>query len=371
MTSGVRAADVTGLADRYRRYGAIAGVTIATGWHVGFDLVGTLGGRSTYRWPHVAPACWLLYTAVGGACAVAMLRGRRVRGAWLWGTLGLALTAVVLLACRDGGLITPANWGWGSMGWFAVLVLWDRRLVDLAAFLAANALVMFAGLVARGATDRDTMAAYLMVVTGSVSLQLGFGAGARMLVATGDWVQERAAEQTAAAVERARADAVHTARLRLGRAIHRDTLPLLRRLARGGDPADPIVRHRAAVGAARLRRLLLETRGGAQPLTVELRTCADIAARTGAVVDLEVHGEVPALDERVRQALTEPALAVLAAARRRARVTVTAVDGEVVVSVVADATDVPVPRPDPGLGVTVDRYDLGEGLWVESRWTRG
>jgi hypothetical protein len=368
--AAVAPVEATSLAQRYRRYSGIAAVAIAAGWHGIYDLQGTLGGLSTYRWPMVVVVCWLVHTAVGAGYGVALLRGRRRGRPWAGGFAALAVSAGVSLATPAHALITPANWGWGSVGWIGVLVLWDRRLRELVVFLAANAGVMLVGLVCRGVTDRASMAAYLMVIVGSVTVQLGFGAGSRLLVATGEWVSARSAEQTVEAVERARADAVHAARLHLGRAIHRDTLPLLRQLADGADPGDPAIRHRCAVSAARLRRLLLEARAGTQPLTVELRSCADIAARAGAVVDLEVHGRVPPLDEPVRQALTEPALAVLAAARTRARVTVTAVDGEVVVSVLSDAENAEVPGPSAVGAVTVNRYQVGEGLWIESRWTR-
>jgi len=368
--------DVRLLAAQYRWFGGIAGVTIAAGWHLAFDLRGLISGWPQYRWPAVALAGWLLYTAIGAVHGIAVLRGLLSRRPWVGAAAAVAVSAGVALASPASALVTPTNWAWGSVGWLGVLVLWDRRLRDLAAFLAVNAAVTFAGMVARGVTDRRSMAIFLMVVVGSVTLQLGFGAGARLLTATGVQVARHADELTGTAVERARAEAAHDARLRLGRAVHADTLPLLRDLAAGADPADPGVRHRAAVGAARLRRLLLETRSGALPLTVELRSCADIAARTGAVVDLEAHGTVPPLDESVRRALTEPALAALAATRRRARVTVTAVDGEVVVSVISDAPDVDVPaRGGPGsVGlpdtVTVNRYPVEEGTWIETRWTR-
>jgi hypothetical protein len=374
------------LAAQYRRYGGLAGLAITAGWHGVFDLSGTLAGLGAYRSPAVAVGCWCLYTVTGVVYGALLLRGRRRGRPWAGVVIVLAVSAAVLLACPADGLITPANWGWGSVGWLAVVVLWDRPLRELTAVLAANAVVMLTGMVARGVTDRTSLAAYLMVIVGSGTLQLGFGGGARLLTAAGRWVAEQAAEQTARVVDRARADAVHGARLELGRSVHEDTLPLLRELADGADPADPVIRHRSAVGAARLRRLLLETREGVQPLTVDLRSSADLAARAGIVVDLELHGTVPPLAEPVRRALTEPALAAVAAARHRARVTVTAVEGEVVVSVLSDARDGDVPVATGGAGsgagtgvtagppgpdeVTVSRYDMGEGLWIESRWTR-
>jgi hypothetical protein len=370
---GVGPPDPALMGRQYRWYGGIAGVAIAAGWHVGNDLRGVIAGWSDYRWPALALACWLGYTVLGVAAGVALLRGRRHRSPWAGAASAVALSVGVQLACRTDALVAPANWGWGSVGWLALLVLWDRRLAALVGFLAVNAGATFVGLVARGVTDRRSMAVFLMVIVGSVTLQLGFGAGARLLTATGHWVTARSEDRTSAAVERVRAEAAHRARERLGRAVHGDTLPLLRALAAGADPAEAAVRHRAAVGAARLRRLLLQARGEAEPLTVELRSCADIAARTGAVVDLEVHGRVPALDEPVRLALTEPALNALAGTRRHARVTVTAAEGEVVVAVITDAVDVDLSSVGGVRGVTVEHYATGEGegLWIESRWTRG
>jgi hypothetical protein len=363
--------DAALLAAQYRRYGAVAAVVIATGWHGVYDLTGTLGGLDTYRAPVVAVLCWLVYAAVGLRYGVSLLRGRVVRRAYPGAVAAVLITAALVVALPPSALMTPANWGWGSVGWLGVLVLWDRPLAQLGAFLAMDALVMLVGMIAHGVTDRVSLAVYLMVIVGAVTLQLGFGAGARLLTATGDWVGARSAEQTGAAVRRARAEAVHAARLRLGRSIHEDTLPVLRRLAAGADPSDAAIRHRCAVGAARLRSLLLQARGEPDPLTIELRTGADIAARTGVVVDLEVHGRVPELDDDVRHALTAPALAALASARRRARVTVTALGAEVVVSVLGDG-DGGGPVEEAAVpSVAVGRYEVEEGRWVESRWTGG
>ena len=105
------------------------------------------------------------------------------------------------------------------------------------------------------------------------------------------------------------------------------------------DPADERVQHRCSVEASRLRRLIAEHDDAPSPLVHELRACADMAERRDVAVTLETAGTLPVVPVQVRRALTEAPIHLLAAARTQARVTVLygADDGEVEVSVVADA----------------------------------
>lgn len=145
--------------------------------------------------------------------------------------------------------------------------------------------------------------------------------------------------------------------------------PLLRGLAeRQLDPGDPVVRQRAAVEAARLRRLFVETDDTPHPLLHELRACADVAERRGVRVALLSYGDLPELPASVRRELADGALLVLAAAATRARVTVVTSPEEVVVSVVADAPPETLVEP-PGPLTVSSTYDQEEDqLWWETRW---
>ncbi|MDQ1295499.1 MAG: hypothetical protein QG608_3384, partial [Actinomycetota bacterium] len=301
--------------------------------------------------------------------------------AWAGAATALAVNLAVLLICAPGEEITPGNWGWGAAGWLAMLALWNRPLFELVVFIVVNALSMAAVMVARGTLDRQSFAAWLTVVVSSGSLQWGLSLVVRMLVVTSTQVVDRAAELSQDAVRRARERTIRATRARLAASIHADAHPLLCALSAGSPPEDEGVRHRCAVAAARIRRLVLQTRGSRNPLGDELSAAADIAASRGVVVDLDLHGELPVVPPADLQALTEAPLRALAVARQSARVTVAAFDGGVVVGVLSDADEAGVvqegrivggdPAIDPPMAVRweVRRFDSGRQTWIESSWT--
>jgi len=381
------------LARRYERFGALCAVFVTGAWHLGFDLVGVITAGPVRAGPWSSVACWTAYTVAAAAFSVRLLRTPApawgpspprdpdsARSApsplwsrtWAWNGAGLALalSLTVLLICPPGQEITPADWGWGSVGWLAMLALWHRPLSELILFVVANAVTMLAVLTARGTADRQTLAAWLTVVVSSGTLQWGLGLVARMLVVTSTEVSRRAEELSREDVRRARERTVRATRARLAASIHADAHPLVCRLAAGAPPEDEALRHRCAVSAARIRRLVLHTRGSRDPLADELGAAADIAASRGVVVDLDVHGQLPVLPPADLQALTEAPLRALAAARHCARVTVAAFDGRVVVGVLSDAGEIDAPAPDPAAAVRLDvhRIDSGRQTWIESSW---
>lgn len=376
---------------RYGRNSVIAAVVVTFGWHLGFDLPGLAAGAGTYLYPVLPVIAWFTYTAIGLGRARALLRhrpggpgaatpetgtpGSATPGsgtvtsgpalAWIQAVLALAVTAVVVAACPPSSVIAPANWGWGSAGWLAVLVLWARPARELVTFQALNALVMLAGMLAKGVSDRVSLASYLTVIASSVALQLGLSLGVKALARMVDQVGARSRELTGAEAARAAAQAVHTARVERSRAVHQDTIRLLAELAAGADPTRPAIRHRGSIAAARMRRLLAETADSEEPLLDELRACADIADRNGIVVELESHGRVPELSAQVRRALAEAPIAALTSAASYARVTVSGLEDEVIVSVVCDAPAIELPISS---GVTITRYKGGSEQWIDSRW---
>ncbi|WP_157518511.1 hypothetical protein [Herbidospora mongoliensis] len=101
------------------------------------------------NWPGYGPwripvaAAWLAHLVVGVLAGWSLLVRDRVPVLWFWYAL-LALTVDVTLmaATAPDGLVGPANWGWGSVGWLGCLIFWRRRQSELVGFLAANAALM-------------------------------------------------------------------------------------------------------------------------------------------------------------------------------------------------------------------------------------
>jgi hypothetical protein len=196
-------------------------------------------------------------------------------------------------------------------------------------------------------------------------LQLGFFGGVRTLTRNSEAVSIRSKELADVETGRAAAEAVYTTKIERSQAVHQDTIVLLAELTAGADPTDPAIRHRSSIAAARMRRLLAETADSQEPLLNELRACADIADRNGIVVELESHGQVPDLTAEVRRDLAEAPIAALTGAITHARVTVTGLQDEVIVSVLSDAPAIDLPISS---GVTITRYSTGGTQWIDSRW---
>lgn len=376
------------VAARYARGATLAAVVIAASWHAGFDLPSTVTNWETYRWPWLAAGAWLGYVALGGIGAVLLLRGTagsagagsrtaaspeagqptagsRRGAAWLLGGGALGLAAALLAACPPGTIDTPANWATGSVGWLAVVVLWRRPLAELLTFLALNALLMLGAMAVTGGLDRISFARYVMVILGSVTLQLGYSISTHGFDAAARWAAENSARQAEAMARRTAIEVVALARAERLQTLRRATAPILAELAAGADPADPGLRHRCAVGAARLRRLIAETDDTPEPLLHEIRACADVAERRGVLVTLTSVGVLPVPPVAVRRALTEAPIEVLSGARTYARVTVVGSGAGVVLSVIADAPDVALhPHPE----VAIDQHRENGRLWIETRW---
>jgi hypothetical protein len=217
-----------------------------------------------------------------------------------------------------------------------------------------------------GSLDRVSLARYLMVLLGSMTLQIGGSVGGHALAFAARLAVDRSAEQVATDAARESAEQVHADRLRRYEAVRLAAADLLTALAGGADPADDLVRRDCAVGAARLRRLMAETDDVPSPLLRTLRAHVVDAERRRVVVSLEPPiGTIPDLPPEIGRALAEAPLEALRGARTEARVTVYATPREVIVSVVADAEDVPVRRRDD---IQVTQQREGRSLWIQSRW---
>nr|WP_233600136.1 hypothetical protein [Micromonospora sp. M71_S20] len=348
----------------------VVAVVIALAWHTAIALPAVLGAWAELAAPTVVLAGWLLAAVIGVLAGLRLLRDARLP-AWPLAALLLVVDAVVFAAAGERHLFTAANWVWGTLGWFFVMVLWGRRAAGLIATLGVHALIALAGVLGHGATAPADLARYAMSVYATSTLQVAVFVGGTAIARL---ARQRAVAAAAAHAAEAERDAAERAR----RERHaRLTLvsgaaeEVLAELAEGrADPADPDVQRRAVLAAARLRRLIAESDDVPDPLLHELRAAADLADRNGLPIDLVTIGDPPPLPVQVRRRLGDPLTALLADARGWARLTVVAGPDEVVVSLVTPDRPGPDTAGPPGDDGRVEYlYERdGEIRWAQTRW---
>jgi hypothetical protein len=336
---------------------------------VGLSLRPLLAQHYRYHWLAVTA-----FVALAGVTAVSsgwVLRRRRVPGALTAVGTAVALAAgyCATSAVGAGEHFGAADWSFGLVEWYLLLLLLDRVAVLLAA-LAAHLALSVALFLAAGQPDRVDIGAVGIVVLGGATVQLAVVVIARALA--------RATRRTSAAI--AERDRMRT-RLLMAEGWERGqrndfagqlglTLPLLAELADGlADPRDPETRLRCALAATQLRRLFAENDESPDPLVHEITACVDIAERRGVVVSLAVSGTTVAVPAAVRHELTGPVVAALSAARNRARVSVLRTVEEVRVAVVTDA-DGAGDAPPGAADVEVEYGGYGQDRRMEARWRR-
>jgi hypothetical protein len=357
------------LSARYGQSFDIAVIVVVAGWHIAGAGSELLPFRALYRSFPVQFALWLVIALAITAGAIRLLRGWS-GPAWTCALAAIALAVTVAGAAGcPAGMVLKIDWAWGTAGWLGVLVLLRRPLRELVAFLLLDALATFAVL-AHDGLHRADVAGFLTILAETTAIQLVVAVAARQMGATAREAaevtqSEAAAREHALIAERLRAD-----RQARWQALQETAGPLLRELAAGtADPADAEVRRACAVEAARLRRLMAESDDAPGPLLHELHACADIAERRGVAVDLETVGALPGVPADVRRVITDTAIAILTAAVSQARVTLTAIQDGIAVSLVADSP-LPPPRPAAIAGVMLEHERDQRNLWVEVRWTR-
>jgi hypothetical protein len=346
-------------------------VIVALGWHAGNDLPAMIASGPAA----VAVVTWLGYAVVGMAAAPAVLRGARVGAVWtVAGCVPLLVGSAAMSVSQPDRMISFENWAWGAAGWLALLLFWNRRMREFLIFLAANSAISTTVLIARDEADRTGIAMLLIVLYGTSALQLGVFGGKFGLEATvRRFARDRAATELARTARLA-AEQAHEARQDRYATARAAAGEVLAGLADGRlDPADPAVRGRSTVAAARLRRLVTEIDDVPDPLVHELRAAADVAERRGVAVTVEQVGPLPRVPLQVRRALTDAPAWAVAAAETRARITVVSNAQSVTVAVVGDA-NIDQPRSDQPetarhdeVSVSVDRE--GGQIWVETRWS--
>ncbi len=362
---------VTGVVERYGRGSLWAAILVTLGWHFVSVLPVVITGWLQFGPATSGAAIWLVYLLAGLISAVVALRGGGQSP-----LLGLLICPVLLAGVVLGALAVRAgffdhlNWPFSVSGWFALIALWRRRLRELIAFFVLNAVAGLCVMVSIGQTDRVSLARFIVLCCGVSFLQITLLVGSRAVTAMAGRGAGAEAAVARTRTKQIAADAVQAGRRARYQAVRETVADLLQGLATGQlDLSDPGTRQRIALAVTRLRRELVETDEVPDPLSHELRACADAAERRGIAVDLVAPaGTVPSLPVELRRALTEPVISMLAAATTQARITVVASPDEVVLAVLADATltELPTSR-HAGIELSADME--GDLPWVEARWT--
>jgi len=355
------------MSGRYQKAFTIAVVFLVAGWHLAGAGGQLLRNRPDYGSFAFQGTMWLAMALAITVGSVLVLRAPPGwRPAW-------AVAAVALAASTAAAAASPAahmlalNWSWGSAGWTGVLVLLRRRFTELACFLAAEALAILGVQWWDGLTRAD-LAGFLALLAWSTGAQVAIAAGVRAMDAAAGQAAAAARSEHAARERAATAEVIRAGRHARWLALQESAVPLVAELAAGtADPGDPEVRARCAVQAARLRRLLAESDEVPGSLVHELHASADVAERRGIAVEIETAGLLPQVPAPARRVITDAAIAILTAARSRARITLAAAAAGVAVSFVAD-TGAGILLPAAGGGVTIEQQQDGGTLWAEARW---
>jgi hypothetical protein len=361
---------VASVAAHYERAGLWVAIVVTFGWYLVGVAPVVIDSFVRHGFAASGTVTWVVYAVLGVWAAVTVLRGGGQSPA-----LPLAICLILLAGSVIGSLVSPDgvighyNWPFTMVGWFAVLALWRRRLAELIAFYLVNVVASGIVLGVTGHADRVSVGRFIALCCGISALQITVFVGARMVTAMArrgaeaedEMARTRAANITAEAVQAARRSRYETI---TGTVAH-----LLDGLARDElDLTDRSARQQVAVAVTRLRRYLVESDEVPDQLWHELQVCADAAERQGIAVDLVAPaGVILPLPLDIRRALTEPMIAVLAATAAKARITVVASPGEVVVAIFADAKlDFPLPALHEAVEPSYDAE--GEMLWVQARW---
>ena len=321
-------------------------------------------------WPQLV-AYGVLSGVVVAEIILIVLRRAWSRLRWAAVTLVLAVDLLSRWALPAGATVTSADWIFGALGWMGVILLLDRPLRYLAAFLAVHEMVTFVAIVLPGAATRDVLLNFVAGSLGTIGYPLASGIAALVLRGVARTAARAAHEAEESRTAEEIGIRVHQNRQERFAALNGSAGPLLQGLAdRTLDPADNKVQRACAIEAARMRRLFAETDTVDEPIVHQLRHAADIATRRGVVVDLEPKGTWPDPPLSVRRALTDAVLPAVTTAQSWARIGVVCIDGILSVNAVADCGIIePIPAADPAVEVTA--VSDKNTTWVEARWATG
>jgi hypothetical protein len=355
------------LSGRYQRAFTVAVVVLVVSWHLAGAGGQLLHNRSSYSSFAFQSGMWLIMALAITAGSILVLRGTPSwRSVWAVALIALAASTAAAVASPAAQMLA-VNWSWGSAGWTGVLVLLRRRIPELAAFLAAEALAVLS-VQAWDGLDRTNLAGFFAVLAWSTGGQVAVIAGVRVLDAAAGQAAAAARSEHVARERAITAEIIQASRQARWLALQEGAVPLIAELAAGdADPGDPGVRTRCAVQAARLRRLLAEGDDVTGSLVHELHASADVAERRGIAIEIETAGPLPSVPGPARRVITDAAIAILTAAGSKTRITLAAMAPGIAVSFVAD-TSADVLLPPDTEGVAIEHQQDGSMLWAEARW---
>jgi hypothetical protein len=339
---------------------------------LGHALPNVLATLYLYRPPWTGLAWLAALVAVAVADAVLVARHRSWGAArWPVAVVVLAISAWATALLPAPALVGPAHQTLTLVGWFGVLLFGERGIRPLVGFLAAHVGITLVQLGAAGRLDGWTLVNLVLIVAVAAGFQLTAGAAAASLTRLAATATDAAHRQAATLTADAVAQQLHADREERYARLRESVLPLLRGVGDGSlSPADPDVQRRAAVEAARMRRLFAEESDVRDPLAAELGALVDVVERRGTDVRFSARGQWPVPPPAVCRALVEEVGAALLAAHGSARVTMGPAGAGVAVSVVADGETAPRrPRAANAGGITTVTVIDDERTWVEARWT--
>ncbi|GGM75714.1 hypothetical protein GCM10011609_09520 [Lentzea pudingi] len=314
--------------------------------------------------PH-APTAWLAYGLLTAVLAVVAghVAAATPTPAYL-AVVPLAASVLATTALPAGASFGAADWAFGLVGWYLLLVLVERPAALVAA-LSAHICFSIAWFAHDGSGDVGTAG---VVVLSGTSFQLGVLVITRVLHRDARLAAEAAVEHDAARTKEELARQ-REQDLRAGFEGQLGALlPLLADLAdERASVADQTTRLRCSVAAVQLRRLFAENDDVPDPLLHELTACVDVAERRGVVVSLAVSGTATPVPTEVRRELVAPMAQALAVANGRAKVSLLRTATEVRVAVVADAAET-VPATSGPETVTVETSVHSGLVRSEARW---
>ncbi|MFI7225174.1 hypothetical protein ACIBO5_18330 [Nonomuraea angiospora] len=318
-------------------------------------------------------AGFVLMAGIAAGAAVCLARHGRIPPPARRVGVGLVLLAAVAaaVAAPAGNYLDVAHWYFGLVGWYGVLLLFDRPPTRLALFLGANLAVALAKAIVSGPPGPREWAAMAVSVVSVYGFQFALSLVVQVVWRVAARARETAEEEERFSTAEAVAEHVHRDHRQRYVALLGTAVPLLAGLGYGSlDPSDPDVRRRCAHEAARMRRLFAERDDVSDRLVHELRAVIEVAERSGITVQFAARGEPRELPKDVRRELIDPVSAVLATAASSTRVTVVRTPDRVRVSALGDGPG--QPRLEFGSRHVEVHVLVGENrLWVEAVWRQG
>lgn len=298
-----------------------------------------------------------------------LIQRGRTWGAWRWMGMSALFAAIFAsdASLPAGAATTSADWIFGIAGWIGAILLLDRPIQFLAAFLASHEAITLSNLLASSGADRDMVLSFLAGSIGAIGFPLAGGFAATVLRRVAAKAETASQEAEAIRKKDTEEAQMHLVGQQRVAELSRSVIPLLLGLADGTlDPDSPEVRRDCGVEEIRLRWLISESDGATNKLVHPIEVCAETLIRRGVQVDMDARGDSSGLPEGVRHSLLEAPLTTLATARSHVVVTVASTAEFIVITVVGDCADEPR-RPDvPDIEVATKK--VGEELWLESRW---